>query len=412
MAHPSASETVVKQAELVTVPPRALGRRWAISLYVVAVFSYWAALYLYVPTLPTFVQSRTARLATVGVVLAQYGIWQAVVRLPLGILSDWIGRRKPFIVAGFVLAAAGALVMGSSKGVAGLLVGRAITGLAASAWVPLVVVFSSLFPPKEAIRASALLTVVNSVGRGLATALTGTLNERGGYPLAFYAAAGTAAVATLALLPVREVRLPVRRPSLGGIGKLITRRDVFLPALIATISQYGMWAATFGFLPILARDLGASDQLQSALTSVSVGIVLLGQLAATAFSTRVGPRRLIYGSVLALGAGLLAASMARSLVWLFLAQFCIGISQGVGYPVLMGLSIRDVEEQNRTTAMGLFQALYAIGMFGGPALSGVLADALGIQPMFALTAAICLLPGLACTYWLDRKAGATPGGRR
>ncbi len=409
MTPPSATRAVAEQVELGARPAQALNRRWVITLYAVAVFFYWAALYLYVPTLPTYVQSRTERLATVGVVLAQYGIWQAVVRLPLGIFSDWIGRRKPFILVGFVLAAMGAVVMGASRGVTGLFIGRAITGLAASAWVPLVVVFSSLFPPKEAIRASALLTVVNSVGRGLATALTGTLNELGGYPLAFYAAAGTAAVATLALLPVREVPLARRRPSLGGIGKLITRRDVLLPALIATISQYGMWAATFGFLPILARNLGASDQLQSALTSVSVGIVLLGQLAATAFATRVGPRTLIYGSVVALGAGLLVAAIARSLPWLFLAQFCIGISQGVGYPVLMGLSIRDVEEQNRTTAMGLFQALYAIGMFGGPALSGVLADSVGIQPMFALTAAICLLPGLVCTRWLDRRSPASQG---
>ncbi len=409
MTPPSATRAVAKQVELGARPAHALNRRWVITLYAISVFFYWAALYLYVPTLPTYVQSRTERLATVGVVLAQYGIWQAVVRLPLGIFSDWIGRRKPFILVGFVLAAMGAVVMGASRGVTGLFIGRAITGLAASAWVPLVVVFSSLFPPKEAIRASALLTVVNSVGRGLATALTGTLNELGGYPLAFYAAAGTAAVATFALLPVREVPLARRRPSLGGIGKLITRRDVFLPALIATISQYGMWAATFGFLPILARNLGASDQLQSALTSVSVGIVLLGQLAATAFATRVGPRTLIYGSVVALGAGLLVAAVARSLPWLFLAQFCIGISQGVGYPVLMGLSIRDVEEQNRTTAMGLFQALYAIGMFGGPALSGVLADSVGIQPMFALTAAICLLPGLVCTRWLDRRSPASQG---
>jgi len=27
-----------------------------------------------------------------------YGLWQAFVRLPLGIAADWLGWRKPFIL--------------------------------------------------------------------------------------------------------------------------------------------------------------------------------------------------------------------------------------------------------------------------------------------------------------------------
>jgi len=111
MADTSVGERVIEKPELRAVS-RASSRKLVIALYVVAVFFYWAALYVYVPTLSNFVESRAGSLATVGMVLAQYGIWQAVVRLPLGIASDWIGRRKPFIVAGFLLAALGALVMG------------------------------------------------------------------------------------------------------------------------------------------------------------------------------------------------------------------------------------------------------------------------------------------------------------
>jgi DHA1 family multidrug resistance protein-like MFS transporter len=67
---------------------------------------------------------------------------------------------------------------------------------------------------------------------------------------------------------------------------------------------------------------------------------------------------------------------------------------------MMGMSIEHVPDERRTTAMGLFQAVYGVGMFAGPSLSGVLADAIGIRPMFGATALACLVAGLAVTYWL------------
>lgn len=374
-------------------------------LVALAAFLYWMALYLYMPTLPTYVQSKSSNLALVGIVLAQYGLWQAIVRLPLGIAADWVGWRKPFIVGGCMLAGLGALAMGLANGVNGLLVGRAITGLAASTWVPLVVVFSSLFPPDEAVRASAILTFVGSVGRVLATGVTGALNEWGGYRLAFFLAAGAAVLAILVALPVRESRRPPQRPSLGGVGKLVSRRDVLLPSLLAAVSQYVNWAATFGFTPILARQLGATDATQSLLLSMNIGIVTLGNLAATAIVERIGARRLVTTSFVLASLGLGGAALARSLALLFVSQFCIGLSQGVGYPVLMGMSIQYVADGERATAMGLHQAVYAIGMFGGPWLSGMLADALGIQPMFGVTAFVCLAAGLGITRGLAALRG-------
>ncbi|MGD9047411.1 MAG: hypothetical protein PVF77_05115 [Anaerolineae bacterium] len=47
------------------------GRQWLVVLYVLVAFLYFASLYLYVPTLPTYVQSKSGNLALVGVVLAQ-----------------------------------------------------------------------------------------------------------------------------------------------------------------------------------------------------------------------------------------------------------------------------------------------------------------------------------------------------
>ena len=396
------SESVAEHADL-PLAAKASGRRLTVALYGAAVFLYWAALYLYVPTLPTYAESRTDSLAVVGVILAQYGLWQGVVRLPLGIAADWLGWRKPFIIVGFALAGAGALTMGLTHSVNGLLVGRAITGLAAGTWVPLIVAFSSLFPPEESVRASALITLIGSVGRALATGVTGSLNELGGHSLAFLLAAAAAALAMLAVLPIREKQRPLQRPSVAAIGGLVSRRDVLLPALLAAVSQYANWAATFSFVPILADQLGATDVAKSAMLSANIGMILLGNLVATSIVNRVGARHLVRFSFVLLSLGLGGAALAPTLPVLIVSQLCIGLSQGTGYPVLMGMSIRQVSDSSRATAMGLHQAVYAIGMFSGPWVSGIVADLVGIQPMFGLTAPVCLALGLSGIPWLGRR---------
>ncbi len=372
-------------------------RRFSIGLYAVAVFLYWTSLYLYMPTLPVYVQSKTGNLALVGVILSMYGLWQAVVRLPLGIVVDWLGWRKPFVVVGFVLAGLGAVVTGIANDASGLLIGRTITGLAAGVWVVLVVAFSGLFPADEAVRASALLALVASFARMLATGATGWLDELGGYSLAFFLAGGAAALAIMIVLPIRERRRTPQMPSVRGIGRLVLRRDVLYPSLLNAVSQYSNWAVTFGFLPILAKQLGATDIVQSILVAMNIGLVTLGSLTTTAMVRRIGVRPLLYVSFLLMSFGIGELAFASSLFVVFFAQLCMGLAQGIGYPLLMGMSIEQVAEEERTTAMGLHQAVYAIGMFSGPWLSGILADAMGLRPMFLITSLFCSAIGLLGT---------------
>ncbi|MHB0856721.1 MAG: MFS transporter [Anaerolineae bacterium] len=374
-----------------------------IALYVAAAFLYWVSLYVYMPTLPTYVESKSENLTMVGTILSMYGLWQALIRLPLGIAADWLGRRKPFIIGGLLLAALGALVMNNASGTTGLLIGRSITGLAAGTWVPLIVIFSALFPPHEAVRASSLLTLVSSVSRMVATGITGSLNAWGGYALAFHVAAGAALVAVVIVAASGETRRPSKRPSLASLGVLITRRDVLVPSLLALVSQYCYWATTFAFVPILAQQLGASGGMQSALASLNIGVMSLGNLVATAAVRRTGARPMIYLGFVMSCLGTAGAALSPSIGALLAAAFVLGLSQGVSYPVLMGMSIEKVEDAQRTTAMGLHQAVYAIGMFAGPWMSGILADAMGIRPMFGVTAFAVLVLGVLGTRFLGSR---------
>lgn len=379
-------------------------RRVKLAFFLAIVFLYWLTLYLYVPTLPTYVQTKTDNLALVGTILAQYGLWQAIVRLPIGIVSDWIGRRKPFILVGMVLAGAGAYVMGSAGSAEGVLIGRAITGLAAGTWVPLVVAFSSLFPPGEAVRASATLTLVGSIGRVLATSATGPLNNLGGYGLPFLLATSVAAMALLVTAAAPEKRVPPKPPSLDRLTRLATRRDVLLPSLLSAVSQYVVWGVSFGFLPILAKQLGAGPVMLSLFTTVNLLCYIGGNLTATTAVKHFGAARMAYLSFGLMAIGTAAAAAAPSLPALMAAQVCLGIAAGIGYPVLMGMSIVRVAEHERATAMGLHQAVYAIGMFVGPWLSGVIAQIVGIRLMFGGTALAALALGWLGTHQLRTGA--------
>ena len=374
-----------------------------IALIAVAGFLYWVGLYLYVPTLPTYLQTKTTDLAMVGTILSMYGLWQGIIRLPVGIAADWLGRRKPFIVGCLFLLGLGTYVLGAAQETHALLVGRIITGLAAGAWVPLVVLFNSYFPPEDAVRATALFNFAGFGGRMLATTVTGSLNDMGGYPLAFFLAAGAAALAILFVLPSREQPRTPCRPSLTSLRSLVSRRDILLPSTLAIISHYAAFATTFGFLPILARQLGATDVTQSMLVSLYVALTMVSTLLVTSAVKRVGNRALIHLSFVVTAVGIVLAALSHSLAMLFVAQVLLGLGYGAGYPIMMGMSIQHVEDGQRTTAMGLFQSLYSIGMFAGPWLGGLLADALGIRLMFGVTAIVCLAPGILLTGRLNGR---------
>jgi MFS family permease len=378
-------------------------RRLLIAQSMLGVFLFWCALYLFVPTLPLYAQSKTSNLGLVGLALAQYGLFQAILRFPLGLTADWLGRRKPFILSGFVLAALGAWIMNTSGDIGGMAVGRAVTGMAASSWVVLVVAYSSLFDPAEATRAAASLTVANSLAIGLSSLAAGPLTSLGGYAAGFVAAMGAAGVGLLVFLPGKELRLPPRRPSLNATRQLVTRRDVFGPALLNALQQYVLFASIYSFTPILARQFGASDSQIGLLTTVNLAVTVVGNLLAAVLIRQFGERRLIYASFVLVAAGLGLTAAAPSLGWLFASQLLVGSACGLGFPTLMGMSITNVSEGQRSTAMGLHQAVYGVGMFAGPWLSGLLATPLGIQPMFAATAAAVLILGLLGTYLAGNK---------
>lgn len=80
-----------------------------------------------------------------------------------------------------------------------------------------------------------------------------------------------------------------------------------------------------------------------------------------------------------------------------------GINTGLVSPVLMGSALLAVPEGKRGAAMGFFQAIYAIGMVAGPAVSGVFADRMGLVGTFYITGLFALATMLAAALLLPHR---------
>jgi predicted MFS family arabinose efflux permease len=225
------------------------------------------------------------------------------------------------------------------------------------------------------------------------------LNELGGYRLAFVLAAGVAFCALLVALFTKEPRLEHHRPSVVAVGKIAVQRSLVIPTFFNTLLHYAVYATSFGFLPILAKELGATDIMLSVLMSAYLAMSTLGALIAVTTAERGCDQQLVHMSLLCLLVGIGAMAFASNLLMFGLGQCFLGLAFGTGYSVLMGLSIRDVESASRATAMGIHQATCGIGMFAGSWVGGLLANLLGIRQMFMVTGLACLILIVGVDLW-------------
>jgi predicted MFS family arabinose efflux permease len=376
-------------------------RRIQVIFYALAVFAYWASLYFYVPTLSVYAEEITRDLAIVGTVISMYGLWQAVARFPLGILSDSVGRRKPFIILGFMMSALGAFIMMNAKGAPGLIIGRGVTGLSAAVWVLIMVGFASLFPPDQAVRLAAVLNIINAVGRTMATGMNGLLNQWGGYELAFKVGIGFSILAILLFLPVKDVVRQRHRPVVKDIARLAARQDVLVPALLAALIQFVSTAAVFSFIPIIARNFGATDNHISLLTMGNIVTGVVGNLLISILTVKIGIRPVLVSGFAVTAVGVVMVATSTNYPILFPAMFILGLGWST-ISILMGLSIRYVREEERSTAMGLHQSVYGFGMFFGPYLSGYIARAIGVHELFWVLLGVIIFSGFAGSIAIKR----------
>jgi len=165
------------------------------------------------------------------------------------------------------------------------------------------------------------------------------------------------------------------------------------------LAQHVNWGVTFGFLPILAKFAGASDKTVALLVTLFFVFFLLGSYLVTAVTRFIHQKTLVFISFFALACGLVSAAIGYDMKTIYISQAFVGLAIGICEPLLMAMSIQSLSISDRSNAMGFHQTIYAVGMFTGPFLCGILADAFGIRSMFLIT----LVFILGTFYFFFRK---------
>jgi len=365
---------------------------------------FWFALYAYVPYVSPYSELLGADLRFIGLIVGAYGFTQMAIRFPLGILSDRLGNRKIFVLSGLFFTAVSGFVVFIFPHPYTMLLSRSLGGVAAASWVAFAILNASYYPPGETAKSVGYLNAANAAGRMVAFLAGGLVARWLGVPYAFLLAGLAGFIGLVAGLGIAEKPQDAKSPpKLADLLGVVRNPGLLCTSFLAILSQYIMFATAFGFTPLLAYGMGASPFTLGMLGLASaVPGLLVSPLAGTVLPRKIGARNTI-----ALGFGMAAVgcvliAFAGSLWQLFAVQVFISTGNVIAYTLLMGLSIKDIPGERRATGMGFFQAVYGLGMFLGPFVTGWLAHGFELYVALPLTGVVGVM-GMLAGFWFARQ---------
>ena len=327
----------------------------------------------------------------VGVVLAAYAIPQVLLRIPIGVWSDRLIRRKPLVVAGMIFTSLGAFGLGITTDPWLLFLARMIVGVGAATWVVFTIYFAAYYPEKGSGRAIGLLNFVRGGALIAATAGGGFVAEVFSFRQTLFGAGMLGVFALLALLFAKERTIAhSKSTSWRSFSSVATHPLLITVSIMGIMSHFAIFSAVFSFLPVYAAGIGASSSELGLITMINLAFSAAGSLGAVWVWEKLSYRAAIILGALISGVSQLAIPFILEIPVLMAVQISFGMGSGVLMTTLMALSIYDAPREHQATAMGIYQAVYALGMLAGPLVSGFLGVSLGLAAVFFVASSLSL----------------------
>ena len=333
-------------------------------------------LFMVLPLFAIYAQELAgANAASIGLALGAYGLTQAALQVPLGWLSDQIGR-KPVILGGLSVLVLGSLVAASAETLTGLAIGRLLqgSGAIASATMALAADYTRI---EQRTKASAIIGASIGVSFALALVLGPVLAAWGGLPRVFEVTAvmgGLGLMVVLFWLPATPQLTNAGRAHIADrdrLGEALWGRG--LGILYASIfCLHLLLMAAFTAIPSVMTDqIGLNPAHHAWLYLVTLSGALPGVAVLVRRRGQAGdPRTLIMVTIILTVAGLVAAlgSVSLALLGLGLVLFFTGFT--ALETILPALVSIFAPTSLRGTAMGIFSSAQFLGVFAGGALGG------------------------------------------
>ncbi len=368
-------------------------RRVAFSL--AGIFSTrMLGVFLILPIFSQFARDLNGYTATLaGVALGIYGLTQALFQIPLGMLSDRIGR-KPVIIGGLVVFALGSVLAATASSIEGVILGRALQGAGAVASAVMALA-ADLTREEHRIKVMAFIGVSIGLSFALAMILGPVLAGWFGLAGIFWT------IALLALGGIGITLFLVPRPKVCRFHRdTEVEVDWFRHAMrdpqllrvdFGIFSLHAMLISTFMVVPLLLHAEAGLDI--SRHWQIYLPVLFLSMLMIVPFILLAEKKRLIKqilsGAVVVLmltqlGLASLNGTMASMVIMLLLFFAGFNLLEAM----LPSLVAKLAPAAHKGTAMGVYASSQFLGIFIGGLVGGWLMQHYGLQSVFMFNAAM------------------------
>ena len=370
-------------------------RTLAVAFVTFATFADITAYSIAVPVLPDLSARLGASPTIIGLLFASFGVTLVTVSMPMGAISDRIGRKPPLVGGLLALAAASALFAFADT-LPWLFAARLVQGASdAVTWVVGFALIADLYRPSERGRIMGLVMSGTNLAFMGGPTLGGWLYETGGIRLPFMFVAGLAIIGALAFT---WLDVPDQRSAYEPVPVAKVLR---MPAVAACFAAVIAASATVSMLePVLPLYLTDTLGIGPARIGYLFGI---GAVASTllhpiygAMVNRVGSRGLTIAGLVLVAALLPILSFATSYrTAIVYYVICAGMISMIITPSLAYMAEATAGAGAFGVGYGLYNVAWGIGLLGGPALSGFLYERMGFGWLMLIWA-----PPLVTVAWL------------
>ncbi len=333
--------------------------------------------------------------ALMGLAIGAYGLTQAMLQIPMGWLSDRVGR-KPVILGGLAVFALGSFIAAGSDSIYGVIFGRTLQGAGAIASAIMALAADA---SREQHRTKVMAVIGMCIGLSFVVALV-----LGPVLAPYIGLSGlfvlTGVLALLAMVMVARMVPTVvsKAPSAETVArKGHLRRMLKDPQLVRL--DFGIFVlhmvmtALFVALPLqlLGTGVPAEKHAWFYLPIMLGSFVLMVPMIITASRTGQQKRFFQLALVLLMLAVLMLAFSGESLVWLVLAVLVYFTAFNFLEASLPAMLSMAAPVGNKGSAMGVYSSSQFFGAFLGGALGGVLYQQLGTSGLYACLLALLLV---------------------